>query len=227
MKVLLGFQTLLACVRLCATREKSYTVDATRLRQDLLHGPDIYDRLAPPTSDRTVNYSKAGTDVAFSIRFFKVQAVDASKGHMRLKVWVRFQWVDQRLSWNPADYGNITEIVVDGGGSTDRENSEVWLPDIQMYNSNVGVQATLDKVNPNLYSDGTLLWSRPGILDAMCKFSGLVAFPFDKLKCVMETFPRKTASIFVGVLYYVCYFHPGSTADQQKLTRLIFILWMY
>jgi len=186
MKVLLGFQTLLACVRLCAAREKSYTVDATRLRQDLLHGPDIYDRLAPPTSDRTVNYSKAGTDVAFSIRFFKVQAVDASKGHMRLKVWVRFQWVDQRLSWNPADYGNITEIVVDGGGSTDRENSEVWLPDIQMYNSNVGVQATLDKVNPNLYSDGTLLWSRPGILDAMCKFSGLVAFPFDKLKCVME-----------------------------------------
>lgn len=27
-----------------------------------------------------------------SIRFFKVQAVDASAGHMRLKVWVRMRW---------------------------------------------------------------------------------------------------------------------------------------
>lgn len=27
-----------------------------------------------------------------SIRFFKVQGVDASAGQMRLKVWVRLQW---------------------------------------------------------------------------------------------------------------------------------------
>ena len=40
-----------------------------------------------------------------SIRFFKVQAVDASAGHMRLKVWVRMRWMDDRLSWEPAAFG--------------------------------------------------------------------------------------------------------------------------
>lgn len=34
------------------------------------------------------NESKPG----MSIRFFKVQGVDASAGQMRLKVWVRLQW---------------------------------------------------------------------------------------------------------------------------------------
>lgn len=65
-----------------------------------------------------------------SIRFFKVQGVDASTGQMRLKVWVRLTWnlgergvlfglcgrqsqglgdprSDLRLSWDPADYGSL------------------------------------------------------------------------------------------------------------------------
>ena len=65
--------------------------------------------------------------------------------------------------------GNITEVHFLAGDATDREQSEIWVPDIQLFNSNVGTQASLDRAKPVAYSDGSVFWSRPGLLDALCK----------------------------------------------------------
>ena len=119
------------------------------------------------------------------INFFKAQGLDDSTGQMRLKVWVRMGWIDQRLSWNPAEYGNISQVHFLSRHNTDRENSEIWLPDIQLWNANVGTELSLDTTNAVVGSAGNVFWSRPGLLDTLCKFSGLVAFPFDHLKCSM------------------------------------------
>lgn len=166
-----------------AALEQSYTEYATLLRAHLMNG---LDAAVPPKSVRTVDYSQAGTEVRMSIRFFKVQGVSASEGQMRLKVWVRMTWSDLRLAWDPAAFGNVTETTFRAVGSSDLEGTEIWVPDIQLYNSNEGNQATLEGANPIAYNDGTVFWSRPGILDTMCRFTGLVAFPFDRLKCAME-----------------------------------------
>lgn len=45
---------------------------------------------------------------------------------------------------------------------------------------------TLEPSLARVNSSGTVFWSRPGSLDVMCKFSGLVAFPFDTLTCRLE-----------------------------------------
>ena len=37
-----------------------------------------------------------------------------------------------------------------------------------------------------LSSSGSVFYSRPGMLDVLCKFSGLAAFPYDTLKCAVE-----------------------------------------
>ncbi|CAJ1376545.1 unnamed protein product [Effrenium voratum] len=178
--VLLGLGLVLAEWRARSPKR----LGATRLRSALL---SQYDSVVPPISDRLVNYSGAGTDVGMQIRFFKVDMVAAATGHMRLKVWVRLSWVDQRLSWDPADYGNITQVVFRAGGLTDAENSEIWVPDIELYNAKDGIQATLEKAAASVTSSGSVFWSRPGMLDTtMCKFSGLVAFPLDTLSCAME-----------------------------------------
>ncbi|CAE7411474.1 acr-7 [Symbiodinium natans] len=161
----------------------TYTDDATRLRADLLRQ---YDSVVPPRSQRTVNYSKSGTDVAMEIRLFKVQGVDASLGQMRLKVWVRMSWHDMRLSWDPAAYGNVTTVHFRTQHPTNAENTEIWLPDIQLYNANIGNEFSLETGLASATSDGLVFWSRPGLIDTLCKFSGLVAFPFDVLSCSME-----------------------------------------
>lgn len=144
--------------------QPSLTSEATRLRSDLLRG---YDRLAAPI-----------TTVGVQIRFFKVEGVRAAEGSMRLKIWLRLTWSDERLRWNAAEYSNLSYAVFG--------EHEVWVPDIQPYNTMVGISNTLDAVAMTVSPDGSVFWSRPGMLDVMCKFSGLVAFPFDTLSCVIE-----------------------------------------
>ena len=65
-------------------------------------------------------------------------------------------------------------------------NSEIWVPDVAPYNSYYSMADTLDPAPLRVLSDGRVYLSRPGNLDVMCKFSGLVAFPFDVLKCQIE-----------------------------------------
>ncbi|KAL1505119.1 hypothetical protein AB1Y20_008878 [Prymnesium parvum] len=159
---------------------RSYSDASTTLRAALFGGG--YDFTSPPTSDRLDIYSKAGTSVALQIRFFKVEDVSLSQGSMRLKVWLRTRWVDKRLSWTPAEYGNITQIWV----ATLDEHKEIWLPDLTHYNSKSALAEGFDSPHARVESDGTVFWSRNGVLDVMCKFSGLVSFPKDKLSCQIE-----------------------------------------
>ena len=72
-------------------------------------------------------YSASGTDVKMQIRFFKVMSVTASEGLMRLKVWMRLVWTDARLSWDPAEYGNVTTIYFQGMGYAGAEDNEIWI----------------------------------------------------------------------------------------------------
>jgi hypothetical protein len=119
-------------------------VYATNLRGDVLSRSYLgapYDRDVPPISNRSLtpgpagHYSDSGTDVRLSIRFFKVEAVNAAHATMTLKVWVRMYWVDERLSWNPADYGNLTETYYRADQTIGDEVTQIWVPDLQPYNS--------------------------------------------------------------------------------------------
>ena len=162
-----------------------------KVRADKLGAPN-YDRMVPPTSNRSLttneagHYSDSGSDIQVGIRFFKVEQVNAAAASMRLKVWVRMSWVDERLAWNPADYGGITKAWYRADQSLADEATEIWLPDHQPYNALNSFVQTLEPSFARASSDGTVFWSRPGGLEVLCKFSGLVAFPFDNLICKME-----------------------------------------
>ena len=159
-----------------------------KLRADIMARP-TFDRIVPPTSDRMASgtdYSGSGTDVNMQIRFFKVQVVNAAEGWMRLKVWMRMRWMDTRLAWNASEYDGLTTAYFNADKFSGDEVTELWIPDIQPYNANQGLVMTLEPSSARVTSDGEVFLSRPGSLDIMCKFSGLVAFPFDQLKCGVE-----------------------------------------
>ena len=142
---------------------------SARLRADILARPSC-DKQIPPTSNRSAtgsDFSGSGTDVFMQVRFFKVQTVEAALGTMQLKVWMRMQWVDTRLAWDPADYGNITTTFFQAMNYAGAEENEIWVPDIQPYNAAQGIQRTLDASQARVSSKGEVFWSRPGTLEMM------------------------------------------------------------
>ena len=159
-----------------------------RLRDDLL-GASTFSKVVPPESNRCTSgscYSGSGTDVDLQIRFFKVQTVKAAEGSMRVKVWLRLYWDDTRLSWNESEYGGLSTVYFAGTSFAGGEDNEIWVPDLQPYNAESGITHTLDPAMMRVSSSGRVFYSRPGSINVMCKFSGLVAFPFDKLRCPIE-----------------------------------------
>ena len=124
-----------------ANSRADYSEHATRLHHDLLAN---YNNAVAPRSVRVSNYSAAGTDVYLQLRFFKVEAVSPSDGHLRVKVWLRMSWSDLRLSWDPAAYGDVREIKFRATDITNPETTDIWLPDFTPYNSAAALGETFE-----------------------------------------------------------------------------------
>ena len=78
---------------------------------------------------------------------------------MRLKVWVRMSWVDQRLQWNESAYGGLSETHYRVDGDPTGEVAQIWTPDIQPYNAIEGFVTTLEPSFAKVTSDGNVFWS--------------------------------------------------------------------
>ena len=193
--LLVGVLATAKCA-LPANYRKTYSDYASQLSNDLLAN---YVKSQPPTSDRSVDYSKAGTDVKLQLRFFKLDSIDAAHGSMRIKIWWRMSWTDQRLSWDPAAYGGVSQVKFHASTFADPETTEIWLPDATAYNALEGLMASFDPAMAVVESDGTVFWSRPGIMSIMCRFSGLAAFPYGDLSCPIEVGGWANSGAFQGI----------------------------
>ncbi len=164
-----------------------YSEHATRLNADLLTG---YNKHVPPKSVRRNSTdsggSRAGTDVEVQVRFYKVESVSVAEGRMALQMWLRYRWHDDRFAWSPAEYGGVDHTYFMAAGHNKPEETELWVPDVQVYNSAIDVNEIMNGQLAQVFYDGRISWSRPGLLDVLCRFSGLVAFPFDRLQCTFE-----------------------------------------
>ena len=107
----------------------NYTDYASKLVRDKM---EWYEKHIPPKSYRPNSNSSggslAGTDVKLQIRFYTVDKVDVAHGHMSVKIWLRLEWTDLRLAWNPEDYGGITYTFYTASGLNDQENTNIWVP---------------------------------------------------------------------------------------------------
>lgn len=179
----------LLLLAVCAAAE--YDFEPNFRRSNTEHGSAIrdfifvnrsYDAAVPPASDRAASgttYAASGTDVELSIRMFKIINVDAAAGSIVVKVWVRMWWSDLRLAWDADAFGGVDETYFKSDG-------EIWLPDLQPYNAHGSFKETLEPALAKVKSSGSVYLVRTGTVDIMCKFSGLVAFPFDNPVCFME-----------------------------------------
>jgi hypothetical protein len=128
--------------------------------------------------------NRTGLDVGVSINFHRVYDINQVTSKADLSVWLQQKWYDPRLVWDPADWnGTDTLFVWAGNGGT---SGEIWVPEIELWNAVTSPQKSFAMTYAQLKSNGRVVWSRPGRLQAMCNFKGLQNYPFDELICRLE-----------------------------------------
>ena len=111
--------------------------------------------------------------VELSINFHRVLDVDVIKSAVDLLTWLRLVWYDERLTWDPKDYAGLDRVwfwVADGAGMG--ETSEIWTPDIELWNQMESIKTSFNSGWAEVTPDGRVFWSRPGHLIPVCKFEG-------------------------------------------------------
>ncbi|XP_032088317.1 neuronal acetylcholine receptor subunit alpha-5 [Thamnophis elegans] len=95
---------------------------------------------------------------------------------MTTNVWLKQEWVDVKLMWDPEDYAGITSIRV--------PSASLWIPDIVLYDNADGhFEGTSTKAI--VKHDGTIVWTPPANFKSSCTID-VTYFPFDLQNCSMK-----------------------------------------
>lgn len=135
------------------------------------------------------NYNKEATPslynepldlhLGLALRAFK--NIDQMEGTVSANIWLRYRWVDDRLSWNMTDH-NFTFISLNTNPDLDYS---IWVPDIYLYNTAENPLSEIDYSRAIVRNTGEVIWSRPGIITSTCSFD-LTHFPYDRQNCYMK-----------------------------------------
>ncbi|KAL2098839.1 hypothetical protein ACEWY4_005319 [Coilia grayii] len=96
---------------------------------------------------------------------------------MTTNVWLKQEWNDYKLRWNPSDYDNVTSIRV--------PSQLIWVPDIVLYNNADGEFAVTHMTKAHLFYTGQVRWVPPAIYKSSCSID-VTFFPFDQQSCKMK-----------------------------------------
>ncbi|VDM53101.1 unnamed protein product [Angiostrongylus costaricensis] len=156
-----------------------------RLMNDLLAG---YVREERPVLD-----SSKPVVVSLGVSMQQIINLNEKEEQLEVSAWLKFQWRDENLRWQPAAYDNVTDLRHPAG--------TIWQPDILLYNSVDPAFDSMYKVNLLNYHDGVVNWVPPGIFKISCKLD-IYWFPFDEQVCFFKfgswSFSRDKIELAVG-----------------------------
>jgi len=115
-------------------------------------------------------------DLAVSLAIRNLEGLDSAKSLAAANVWLRQYWKDPLLTWNSTEWGGVTSLTFP---VSKRSYNAIWAPDLMIYNTGENPLNSLADTDAIVYSDGTVQWSRPGIIKF--SFQGTYDdFPFDQ-----------------------------------------------
>ncbi|NP_001267757.1 acetylcholine receptor subunit alpha-like 2-like isoform X1 [Aplysia californica] len=115
--------------------------------------------------------------VKLGLRLSQVLTVDERNQILTISVWLRQEWYDLRLKWDPSDYGGVKVLNI--------PSEELWKPDLVLYNNADGdFQITL-KTKAIVYNTGKIVWEPPAIYKSYCPID-VEYFPFDIQECFLK-----------------------------------------
>ena len=99
---------------------------------------------------------------------------------------------NDRLSWQPSQYGNLTKIQLPGDA--------LWKPELVLYNNADGNYEATYNANAIVYNNGTVEWTPPAVFHSSCRIR-VRHFPFDVQRCEMQfqswVYPRKEVQLIM------------------------------
>ncbi|KAG7520949.1 neuronal acetylcholine receptor subunit alpha-2-like [Solea senegalensis] len=131
-----------------------------------------YNKLSRP-----VENSSDTVLVHFGLSIAQLIDVDEKNQMMTTNVWVKQEWNDYKLRWDPKEYENVTSIRI--------PSEIIWRPDIVLYNNADGDFAVTHLTKAHLFHDGRIKWMPPAIYKSSCSID-VTFFPFDQQSCKMK-----------------------------------------
>ncbi|XP_070578637.1 neuronal acetylcholine receptor subunit alpha-2-like [Ptychodera flava] len=119
----------------------------------------------------------AMVQVSLGMSLVLLDKVDIKGKKLTATAWLKEQWVDERLSWDPSKYGDIEKVRID--------SSDIWLPDIVPYGGRSTKAFQGESVKALLYSDGLVYYIPPYEIEVPCEFDNHY-FPYDEQICVIK-----------------------------------------
>jgi nicotinic acetylcholine receptor len=145
-------------------RSQGTVADRTKLVTDLFKD---YDRKVNPDDIK----------LKFGLTLMDLHVLE-SEDAVESQVWLRQDWNDARLAWNPEEYGG-TELIR-------MTPDQVWTPDVTLYNSADPVgMVNCWKTNVLIYSNGNIMWVPPCKMISGCHLN-LRKEPYGENTCTFK-----------------------------------------
>ncbi|OXB55369.1 hypothetical protein ASZ78_002438, partial [Callipepla squamata] len=126
---------------------------------------------------RPVEISNDTIKVLFGLKISQLVDVDEKNQLMTTNVWLKQEWMDHKLSWNPEEYGGITAIRV--------PSESLWLPDIVLFENADGRFEGSLMTKAVVKYNGVVTWTPPASYKSSCMMD-VTFFPFDRQNCSMK-----------------------------------------
>ncbi|XP_013869577.1 neuronal acetylcholine receptor subunit alpha-10a [Austrofundulus limnaeus] len=128
-----------------------------------------YTRVLRPVED-----TNTILNVTLQVTLSQIIDMDERNQILTAYLWIRQVWFDAHLKWNKEDYDGLDTIRIPG--------SNVWRPDIVLYNSADNHFTGPMDTNVVIRHDGQMMWDSPAITKSSCRVD-VSFFPFDGQQC--------------------------------------------
>ncbi|XP_036271476.1 neuronal acetylcholine receptor subunit alpha-5 [Pipistrellus kuhlii] len=125
---------------------------------------------------RPVEHLSDRISITFGLAISQLVDVDEKNQLMTTNVWLKQEWRDVKLQWNPEDYGGIQAIRV--------PSDLLWTPDIVLFDNADG-QFEGARTKAVVRFDGTVAWAPPASFKSSCTID-VTFFPFDRQNCSLR-----------------------------------------
>tara|TARA_B110001469_G_scaffold107518_1_gene107772 strand:- start:838 stop:2352 length:1515 start_codon:yes stop_codon:yes gene_type:complete len=157
----------------------------------LNHLFENYDKTSRP-----VKNFKDPVSIEMGLGVQTLESFNQMEESLALNIWLRSNWRDENLAWY--NYSNLTFLSV--------SPDDIWTPDVELLNAASKPEIYTLKGGLNLYNEGSIMYSKPGIYKYSCSLN-LKMFPFDKQNCTM---------IFGNWIYSNNYVYLQPYKDESK-----------